>query len=79
MILIRIKYYEYGPRAQAIDRAMFEPLDTNFKNTVWTLPCFGNHIKYLSNVYAEGDSEGAALAVDFLVHAGNAHARSLTA
>jgi hypothetical protein len=31
-----------------------EPLDTNFKNTVVTLPGFGNHIKYLSNVYTEG-------------------------
>ncbi len=31
-----------------------EALDTNFKNTILTLPGFGNHIKYLSNVYTEG-------------------------
>jgi hypothetical protein len=31
-----------------------EPLDTKFKDTIMTLPGFGNHIKYLSNVYTEG-------------------------
>lgn len=31
-----------------------EPVDTNFKDTWRTLPGFGNHLKYLSNVYMEG-------------------------
>ncbi|MGA7239899.1 MAG: hypothetical protein WBY44_29735 [Bryobacteraceae bacterium] len=31
-----------------------EPMDTKFKDTIWTLPGFGNHIKFLSNIYTEG-------------------------
>ena len=31
-----------------------QPVDTKFRNTIWTLPGFGNHMKFLSNVYTEG-------------------------
>ena len=38
-----------------------EPVDTKFNDTWRSLPGFGNHIKFLSNVYTEGSPRAAIL------------------